>query len=446
MYRHSIDSKYLLDSELAEELYGQVKDLPVVDYYTRLDPAVLQRDQHFTGLGPLFFNPDPLRISINSEIDEEKAFKEWVKSLQFQILHPLYSQTHLELFQNWGIEEFVTPSNAGDVYRKIKDQLGTALYKPSTFIKKYHLKSLFLPMDLLEALPNKDTFAHIPAEVFPVFSPIQVLIVDNSRDFNSYLNSLSEVTGFHLDHYVDLLNALHHSMDLFSLAGCKMAHHRLELMYAEDFTQEEVNFIFHKIRHGHELLPVEKAKYRSALLFHLSEMYFERGWIQQFYLGTIRKLRGQETGFDAMGDDETAWYLLRYLHEFSGSDKLPKTIFYHPNKSSLIASIATKFNQKWGKGWVQARPSWEHLTSMAQLDRSFQEINFPDLLRHFAGMPSCAYTFPSLGRHDFFKRRMSSFLAREAESGFFSANVAQLLPLLRKIVSEGPLAYFEEKP
>lgn len=444
MHTTQLDSNYLLDSTLSVELYEEIKALPVIDYFARLDPGILQKDPKFEEVHNLWLAPDPIKGPYRDHYSPKETFLAWVERLKFQVLHPVYAWSHLELFQYWGIDEFLTENNAERIYESIREQLQAGHFSPSYFVQENNLEALFVPTDLLDPLPKKEQFSHISARIHPIFSPIHVLIVDSTEEFNAYMNRLSTHTGFKLDHYIDLLNALHHSMDLFAEAGCRMAHHRLELMYAEDFTQEEVNFIFHKIRLGHELLPVEKAKYRSALLFHLSEMYYERKWVQQYYLGTIRKLRSQETGFDAMGDDETAWYLLRYLHEMSGKGKLPRTLFYHPNKSSLIASIATKFNDKWGPGWVQVRPAWEHMTSHLQLERTLLDINFTGSLRYFSGMPSSAQAFPSLMRHDFFRRRMCSFLATEAQKGHFPGTKKAILPLLKQLVSLGGMEYFKQ--
>ena len=44
----------------------------------------------------------------------------------------------------------------------------------------------------------------------------------------------------------------------------KLSDHGLEHLYAEDFTETEINAIFKKIRHNYSLMPLEMLKFKSA--------------------------------------------------------------------------------------------------------------------------------------------------------------------------------------
>ncbi|MEO0896237.1 MAG: glucuronate isomerase [Bacteroidota bacterium] len=434
---YKIQSDYLLSSDWARELYEAIKDLPVIDYFTRLSPAQLSLTG-YRDINQLWISDDPLKSKfLGKQLDGEDLFEAWVKDLQKHLLHPIYACSHLELSNYWEIDEFLTPSNAQKIYHQLQEKLAAGDFGPESFMEKSCVSSLYYLADPIDDLLEPSSESYLHGKVSPIFAPIKTLIVDDATSFNQYLDQLSSKSGFQLEHYIDLLNALQYSMDAFEKYGCKFAHHRLELMYAEPYTQEQVNFIFHKIRLGHELFPDEKAKFRSALLHHLTEMYHERGWVQQFHLGTIRQLKGIETGFDAMGDDETAWYLLRYLHEMTQRQKLPKTIFHHPYKSKLLASIASKFHGMLPPGWIQVRPGWELLTHREELVQHMKEISFPSLNGAFPGMPSSASVWPSLARHDYVKRVLSQMLAHEVDAGSLPADKGLLVSWLSTICSQG---------
>ncbi len=434
-----LDHNYLLPTTFAQHLYQEVKDLPIVDYFSRLSLDHLQKKDSFHTLQELWMESDPLKERLLKGTFPEKLLPNWADQLSCLTLHPAYSLTQLELSKWWGIEEFLTPESAGRIKESMDDKMKSGTYTPSFFIHHSHVKELHVLTDIFEEFPSPQAFDHLGVSVYPIFAPVQTLIVDDPDRFNAYLDRLSATTGFQLEHYADLLNALVHCMDTLHERGCRLAHHRLELMYAEDFLQEDVNFVFHKIRLGHDLLPIEKAMYRSALLHHLSEMYHERGWTQQFYLGTIRQFRGQESGFDAMGDDETAWYLLRYLHNLTERNKFPKTIFHHPYKSRLIASIASRFNSRLEEGWIQVRPGWELMNHQDQLEREMMEINFPGMFAQFSGIPSSAHVLPSLARHDYVKRKLCSALAAQAAHGILPESTQTLLPQLKAMLGHSPM-------
>ena len=48
--------------------------------------------------------------------------------------------------------------------------------------------------------------------------------------------------------------------------GCSVSDHGLEQIYAEDYTDEEIETIFNKIRSGKELIREENLKFKSAML------------------------------------------------------------------------------------------------------------------------------------------------------------------------------------
>ena len=88
--------------------------------------------------------------------------------------------------------------------------------------------------------------------------------VEDTIALNAYIDQLQNLSGIAIadfDTYLDALKARH---DYFGANGCKLSDHGLEHLYAEDFTETEINAIFKKIRHNYSLMPLEMLKFKSA--------------------------------------------------------------------------------------------------------------------------------------------------------------------------------------
>ena len=66
--------------------------------------------------------------------------------------------------------------------------------------------------------------------------------------FNAYVEKLETVSGIPVTSYQSYLDALKQRHDFFATMGCSVSDHGLEYMYAEDYTDEEIDNAFNKIR------------------------------------------------------------------------------------------------------------------------------------------------------------------------------------------------------
>lgn len=76
--------------------------------------------------------------------------------------------------------------------------------------------------------------------------------------------------------YTDLLTALRKRHDYFASLGCRLSDHGLDNFYADDYTETDVQQIFKKVMDGKLLDETEIRRFRSALLFELAVMDWEK--------------------------------------------------------------------------------------------------------------------------------------------------------------------------
>src|SRR6202012_3836783 len=129
--------------------------------------------------------------------------------------------------------------------------------------------------------------------------------------------------------------------------------HGLDHLYAEDYTAGELESIFSKLRSGKTPDLAERKKFRSALLYELAILDWEKGWVQQFHLGALRnnnsralRTLGPDTGWDSIGDYPQGQALSAFLDRLDNDDRLAKTILYNlnPADNELMAAMTGNFN------------------------------------------------------------------------------------------------------
>jgi glucuronate isomerase len=204
-------------------------------------------------------------------------------------------------------------------------------------------------------------------KVLPTWRPDKATAIEDTKAFNKYIDKLGEAAGIEISTYNNLLTALSKRQEYFHEKGCRLSDHGLESFYAEEFTEQEVVNIFGKVRSGKDANNEEVLKFKTALLLHLAEMDFEKGWTQQFHIGALRNnnsrmrsLLGPDTGFDSIGDFPHAGNMSKFLDRLDSKEKLAKTILYNlnPSDNEVIATMAGNFNDCITPGKIQFGSGW----------------------------------------------------------------------------------------
>ncbi|MDR1274179.1 MAG: glucuronate isomerase, partial [Odoribacteraceae bacterium] len=336
------------------------------------------------------------------------------------------------------------PATAGEIYDACTEKLRSPGYTCRGLMLKYRVDTVCTtddPVDSLEhhARCKADGF---PVKVLPTWRPDKAMAVDSPAAFRAYVERLSGASGVTISVYDDLVAALRARHDHFAAAGCRLSDHGIEEFYAEEYTATEIAAIFNKVYGGATLTPAEVLKFKSAMLVEFAIMDHEKGWTQQFHHGAIRdnntrmfRLLGPDTGFDSIGEFDTARALARFLDRLDRQGKLAKTILYNlnPRANEVMATMAGNFQDGSVPGKIQFGSGWWFLDQKDGMEKQLNALSLLGLLSRFVGMLTDSRSFLSYPRHEYFRRTLCNLLGNDVEQGLLPASE---LPLIGRMVED----------
>jgi len=463
--KNFLDNNFLLQNRTAEELYHDfAKQMPVIDYHNHLPPDQIANDINFENLTQVWLYGDhykwrAMRINgVNEKYctgnatDKEK-FEQWAATVPYTLRNPLYHWTHLELQRYFNIDKILSPATANDIYNDASAQLQTKAFSVKGLLNKMNVKILCTtddPTDTLE-FHKQIKAAGSEMKVLPAFRPDKAMNVDDLQTFNAYVDKIQAITNISISSYADYLTALKNRHDYFAANGASVSDHGLEQVYAEDYTDDEINKIFALIRSGKEITALENLKFKSAMLIEFAKWDHEKGWVQQYHLGALRnnnsrmmKLLGADTGWDSIGDFSQAKALSKFLDRLDATDQLAKTIIYNlnPADNELMATMTGNFNDGSSAGKIQLGSGWWFLDQKDGMTRQLNALSNMGLLSKFVGMLTDSRSFMSFPRHEYFRRLLCNMFGEEIENGELPNDIKWTGKIIQDICYNNANSYF----
>jgi glucuronate isomerase len=263
-------------------------------------------------------------------------------------------------------------------------------------------------------------------KVFPTWRPDKAMAIENQTSYNHYLNLLEKVSGCNIKSYQDLLTALKKRHDFFASMGCKLSDHGLETFYSDSYTSKETERIFLKVRGRKDVSYSDAQKLKSAILFDLAVMDWEKSWTQQFHIGAIRNnnprlfsLLGPDVGCDAIHELPIAEAGHKFFGRLDKQGNLTKTILYNlnPKDNESIAALAYTFNDGSIVGKMQYGSAWWFLDNEYGIETQINTLSSQGLLSRFIGMTTDSRSFLSYPRHEYFRRILCNLIGNDLEKG-----------------------------
>ena len=436
-----MDENFLLSTETAQHLYhNHAKKMPIIDYHCHLIPQMVAEDHQFRSITELWLGGDhykwramrtngvPERYCTGSDTTDWEKFEKWAETVPYTLRNPLYHWTHLELKTAFGINKILNPTTAREIFDECNEKLCQPGYTARGFMRRYGVEVVCTtddPVDDLRwhLLTRESGFE---VRMLPTWRPDKAMAVENPTTFRAYIEKLAEVSGVTISKFNDVIDALRIRHNFFAENGCRLSDHGIEEFYAEDYTDAEVSSIFNKVYGGTPLTPDEIRIFKSAMLVEFGVMDAESGWTQQFHYGAIRdnnskmfRLLGPDTGFDSIGEFNTAKAMSRFFNRLNDRDCLAKTIIYNlnPSANEVVATMLGNFQDGSVPGKMQIGSGWWFLDQKDGMEKQMNALSLLGLLSRFVGMLTDSRSFLSYPRHEYFRRTLCNLLGRDIENG-----------------------------
>lgn len=459
-----MDENFLLDTNTAQELFhNHAAKMPIIDYHCHLVPQMVAEDHKFRSITELWLGGDHYkwRAMRTNGIAEEyctgnasdwEKFEKWAETMPYTFRNPLYHWSHLELKTAFGIEKQLSPKTAREIYDICNEKLQQPEFSARGLMRHYNVECVCTTDDPIDDLRyHKQTAASgFEIKMLPAWRPDRAMNIEKP-DFADYIQKLSEVSEVEINSYKTMLDALQKRHDFFAENGCKLSDHGLEHFYDEPYTDSQIETIFSKALRGMQLSTTEIHQYKHAFLKACGEMDYDSDWTQQYHYGAIRDNNtvmfnkvGADTGFDSIGEFNTALAMSHFLNELNNEGKLTRTILYtlNPCANEMIATMLGNFQDGVTPGKIQFGSGWWFNDQLDGMTRQMNTLSVLGLLSRFVGMLTDSRSFLSYPRHEYFRRLLCNILGNDVEKGLLPNDKETLVRMVEDISYNNARRYF----
>jgi glucuronate isomerase len=461
-----MDENFLLHTETAQKLYHEhAAKMPIFDYHCHLNPKDIAEDRMFNSITEIWLAGDHYKWRAmrtngiaekycTGDASDWEKFEKWAETVPQTVRNPLYHWTHLELKKFFGIHEVLSPKNAREIFDACNAKLQTPEYSCRNIIRMANVHTICTTDDPVDSLDYhrqiKDSGFEVA--VLPAWRPYKSMAVEDVPNYNLYINRLAEASGMAINTFDDLMIALNKRHRFFHDNGCRLSDHGLDTAYAEEYTAEEIDGMFLKLRTGFRLSIKSIEKFKSCMLYEFGRMDHSRGWSQQFHIGALRNNNtrlfnqvGPDIGFDSIGDKPVAEHLSGLLNRLDKENKLCKTVLYNlnPRDNELYATMIGNFQDGSIPGKMQWGSGWWFLDQKDGMEKQLNALSNLGLLSRFVGMLTDSRSFLSYTRHEYFRRTLCNLLGNDVENGEIPNDMELLGQMVENISFNNAKNYFD---
>ena len=463
-----LSDDFLLQTKPAKTLYHEYAEkMPIYDHHCHLPAEQIADDTQFDNITQMWLAGDHYkwRAMRANGIDEKyitgdakdyEKFEKWAETVPYCLCNPLYHWAHLELKRFFGIKKLLAPDTAKEIYDTCNEMLKTPRFSVRNIMRKMNVKLVCTtdgPLDSLEHHKKirQDGFE---IKVYTAFRTDKTFTFDNVSDMNGWIDELEKVSDTNISSFGSYIEAIRKRHDYFHNNGCCVSDRSAATIYAEDYTESEIEKIFQKIRSAKDLNGLEILKFKSAVMFESALMDYEAGWVQQFHLGVIRnnnmrmlRALGPDAGCDSMGDLQMALPLAKFLDRLDKNRQLPKTVIYNlnPADNEMIVTMLGNFQDGSTAGKMQYGSAWWFLDQKDGIEKQLTALANMGLLSRFIGMLTDSRSFLSFPRHEYFRRVFCNFLGNEVEAGLLPNDLKLLGKMVEDVCYNNARNYFPMK-
>lgn len=461
-----MDENFLLETETAKDLFhNHAAKMPIIDYHCHLEPKMIAEDHKFRNITELWLGGDHYKwramrtngveekYCTGTDTSDWEKFEKWAETVPYTFRNPLYHWTHLELKTAFGINKLLSPKTAREIYDECNEKLAKPEFSARGLMRHYNVECVCTTDDPVDDLHYHKQIRESGFEihVIPAWRPDKAMNIEK-KEYASYVEKLAEVSGSEIRTFADMVDALKKRHDFFAENGCRLSDHGVEEFYDEPYTDSQVETIFEKAMRGLQLSDLEVRQYKHCFLTLMAEMDYDSDWTQQYHYGAIRdnntlmyKQLGPDTGFDSIGEFNTARAMSHFLDHLNTEHKLTRTILYclNPCANEVIATMLGNFQDGSEPGKIQFGSGWWFNDQLDGMTKQINALSVLGLLSRFVGMLTDSRSFLSYPRHEYFRRLLCNILGNDVEHGLLPADHEVLTRMVEDISYNNARRYFK---
>jgi len=432
---------------IARQLYGAVRELPVISPHGHVDPHVLLEDQPFGDPATLLVTPDHYvtrllhasgvgldALGVGQGPLDEAASREAWRALcsHWDVFRgtPVRFWLEAELGDIFGVSARPSTQTADAIYDQVAERLAQDAYRPRALFERFRIAILATtddPCDDLSAHAALAADSTWSGRVIPTFRPDRYL-EPGLPGWRDAVGRLATVADVDTGEYAGFVQALEERRRHFVAHGATSADHSHEDVRTDPLETGEAARIYRSALAG-EATGAETIAFRRHMLLEMARMSCEDGLVMTLHPGVRRGHHGPtaaafgaDTGHDIpLGVEFTD--ALRPLLERFGTQPgfhlilftLDETVF-----SRELAPLAGFYPSVYvgAPWWFLDAPDaiLRFRAAVTETAGFYRGSGFIDDTRAFLSIPA---------RHDMARRLDSAFLARLVREGRVSPAAAE---------------------
>lgn len=434
---------------LAQQLYAQVRDLPLICPHGHVDPLLLSDPEaRFGSPAELFVIPDhyilrmlysqgvlmermgvPTRDGTPFETDHRKIWQSFADHFHLFRGTPTGIWVQDELQSIFGIHQKLSSETASAIYDQLCEQLASPEFSPRRLFRRFNIEVLCTTDAATDTLEAHRKIQQAGFPVRPTFRPDAVVNLD-TENWLSNIHMLSEVSGIEVTDDRSYLQALRQRREHFLALGATATDHAAPTAYTERLSDQERASIFERALRG-QASAEDARRFTGHMLIELARMSAEDGLVMQLHIGAERNHNpriferfGRDMGADL--PRATEWTLnLRPLLEDVGNDPRLGIILFTLDESTCARDLAPLAGHY---PTLKLGPPWWFFDSVKGMERYLDQVVETAGIYNLAGFNDDTRAFASIPvRHDIWRRVCSNWLAAQVVRGLMDTEDAHEL-------------------
>ena len=430
----------LATRKIAQELFAQVEDLPLICPHGHTDPRWFAENEAFPDPAQLFVTPDhyvfrmlfsqgvnltdlgvPRRDGGPTETDARKIWRVFAEN--FYLLRATPSRMWIDhAFETvFGITERFGPNTADKTYDHIADCLTRPDFRPRALFERFNIEAISTTENPLDDLHWHEMIQKSgwSGKVVTAYRPDNV-VDPEFEGFVTNVEKLGALTNCDTSNWQGYLEAHRVRRAFFKSYGATSTDHGHPSARTEDMPQSEAATLFNNLRTG-GATPDEADAFRGQMLTEMARMSIDDGLVLQIHPGSFRNhsksilnIHGRDMGFDIPTRTDYVRALKPMLDAIGTTPDLTIIVFTldETSFSRELAPMAGVYPS------LRLGPAWWFCDS-AEGMRRFREtttetagfyntVGFNDDTRAFCSIPA---------RHDVSRRVDCAYLATLVSTG-----------------------------